>query len=143
MCYGGQPQSLQSKFTYDREETWNERLGNANQYVPCCCMYCRYMSRIQASHGTEETQSDFYLAHVEEMIDNTYDQPNSARNQNSSYGILNQSLFHNSTGMARSGINAHLTPTKNKRNIRGEQTTNHAKQGYCSERGRKTIRNCS
>ena len=35
--------------------------------------------------GTEETQADFYLALAEEMIDNTYDQPNSARTQNSGY----------------------------------------------------------
>ena len=61
---------------------------------------------------TEETRAEIYPALAEEIRDNTYDQPNSARNQNSSYGILNQSLFHNSTGMARSGINAHLTPTK-------------------------------
>ena len=45
--------------------------------------------------------------------------------------------------MARSGINAHLTPTKKKRNIRSEQTTNYANQGYCSECGKKTIWNCS
>ena len=42
------------------------------------------------STGIEETQDDFYLELVEEMIDNMYDQPNSARNQNSGYDTPNQ-----------------------------------------------------
>ena len=45
--------------------------------------------------------------------------------------------------MEISGINAHLTPTKQKRKIKNGQSTNHAKQGYCYECGSKTRWNCS
>ena len=75
--------------------------------------------------GTEETQAEFYLALSEEMIYNTYDQLSSARTKNSGYESPNQSLFHQSTGMSRSGINAHLTPTKKKRKLKNGQSTNH------------------
>ena len=77
------------------------------------------------------------------MIDNTYDQLKSARNQNPGYNTPNQSLFYHSASMEGSGINEHLTSTKKKRTLRSEQTTNYANQGYCSECGNKTIWNCS
>ena len=77
------------------------------------------------------------------MIDNTYDQSKSARTKNSGYESPSPSLFHHSTGMERSGINAHLTPTKKKRNIKNGQSTNHANQGYCYECGNKTRWNFS
>ena len=93
--------------------------------------------------GTEETQAAFYLALAEEMIDNTYDTPNQTRSQNNGYESPNESLFDHATGAARSGINAHLTPTKKKRKLKNGMLTNHAKQGYCHECGRKTRWNCS
>ena len=62
--------------------------------------------------GTEETHAAFYLALAEEMIDNTYDTPNQTRSQNNGYESPNESSFHHATGAARSGINVHLTPTK-------------------------------
>ena len=45
--------------------------------------------------------------------------------------------------MARSGINAQLTPLKKKIKIQSGQTKKYAKQGYCSECGIKTRWNCS
>ena len=42
------------------------------------------------STGTEYTQADFYIALSEEIIDDMYNQPNSARNKKSGYNTPNQ-----------------------------------------------------
>ena len=62
--------------------------------------------------GTEETHAAFHLALAEEMIDNTYDNPNQTCSQNNNYESPNESLFNHATSAARSVINTHLTPTK-------------------------------
>ena len=86
---------------------WSMRI-NMSLFAICIVDTCL---AYKLSTGTKETQAEFYLALAEEMIDNTYDQPNSAHTKNSNKESPSQSLFHHSTGMARSGINAHLTPT--------------------------------
>ena len=53
-----------------------------NMYLAAICIVDTCLE-YKLSTVTEETQDDFYLALAEEMIDNTYDQPNSACNQNS------------------------------------------------------------
>ena len=118
---------------------WSIRI---NMSLVAICIVETWLA-YKLSTGTEETQAEFYLALAEEMIDNTYDQPNSARTKQSGYESPRQSLFHHSTGMEISGINAHLTPTKKKRKLKNRNSTKNAKQGYCYECGRKTIWNFS
>ncbi len=63
------------------------------------------------STETEEKQRDFYELLAEEMIDNTHDQVRGRRavSEDGSPGIIT------AEGHMRSGIAAHLTPTKKKR----------------------------
>ena len=113
-----------------------------NMSLVAICIVDTWLAYKQCT-GTQETQADFYLALAEELIDNSYDEPNSTRGQNRGNRSQSESMFDNATGMARSGVSAHLTPTKKRRKTRDGNFTNHAKQGYCDECGRKTKWNCS
>jgi hypothetical protein len=102
------------------------------------------------STETEEKQRDFYELLAEEMIDNTHDQVRGRRavSEDGSPGIIT------AEGHMRSGIAAHLTPTKNKRRRRenmedGENNskrfsnTTYMQQGRCIVCKMKTTQVCS
>ena len=97
--------------------------------------------------GTKCTQNEFYMDLAEELIDNNYDRVRgtASRGQQQSYSSspTNDNLIHPRTGELRAGVSAHLTPTKKKRKRRDGSVTNHLKQGYCDECGKKTKYNCS
>ena len=100
---------------------------------------------------TEKKQRDFYELLAEEVIDNTYDQVRGGRRQgseNGSPGIIT------AEGHMRSGIAAHLTPTKKKRRKRETmedganntirlKNTNYMQQGRCIVCKKKTTQVCS
>jgi len=95
--------------------------------------------------ATTESQQDFYTSLSEELIDNIYDQVGGtlvARMQ--SEGVNHSpDLVDRRTGAGRSGIMAHLTPTKKKRKTKEEGLTNHSLQGRCRVCGLKTRYVCS
>jgi hypothetical protein len=89
-----------------------------------------------------ESQKDFYTLLAEELIDNTFDSPR--RRTRHSEGVSDTSpVLNRSTGMARAGVGAHLTPTKRKRKTKDGQETKHKLQGRCMICSVKTSYLCS
>lgn len=97
--------------------------------------------------GSKCTQSEFYNDLAEELIDNNYDRVGGTGSRQQPTGSenspLTQNLINPRTGSVRAGISIHLTPTKKKRKRKDGTVTNHLKQGYCNECGKKTKYNCS
>jgi hypothetical protein len=98
---------------------------------------------------TEEKQREFYEMLAEEMIDNTHDQVRGRRSENTGDGGIIAADGH-----MRSGISAHLTPTKRKRRKReavegetGNQmrltNTSYMQQGRCIVCSKKSTQVCS
>lgn len=112
MCCDGQPQLLQVKFTYDWEENWNNRWATWINIPLVGISIVDTWLACKLATGTKETHADFYLALVDEIKNNTYNLPNSARTQNSGYNSPNQLLFRHSTGITRVGIHTNFTPKK-------------------------------
>ncbi|KAG7343000.1 transposase IS4 [Nitzschia inconspicua] len=82
--------------------------------------------------GTSETQSEFYSWLAEELIDNSYDKGPIRRSTGSvTEASPPQHLFDSRTGAGRSGIQAHLTPTKRKRKVKGVIMQKQFYQGQC------------
>jgi hypothetical protein len=84
--------------------------------------------------GLKEIQEDFYGHLAAELIDNNYDQVHRSTRQcdaGSPEGSYDSSVIDTRTGEPRSGIYAHLSPTKRRRkNKWGIKTTN-TFQGRC------------
>lgn len=82
---------------------------------------------------TNETQSEFYTLLAEELIDNTFDEGlRSRRATTTAIGKASPEVLDTRTGAGRSGIYAHLTPTKRKRRRADGTLTNHSLQGRCT-----------
>ncbi|KAG7352288.1 transposase IS4 [Nitzschia inconspicua] len=82
--------------------------------------------------GTSETQSEFYSWLAEELIDNSYDKDPIWRSTGSvTEASPPQHLFDSRTGAGRSAIQAHLTPTKRKRKVKGVIMQNQFYQSQC------------
>lgn len=138
-----------------RTHKWSLRV-NLSLLSICIVNTWRVYSRMTFGdtneEGGAETQKDFYSYLAAELIDNTYD--NRARreryNQNepttppSTFNNVFSPLIDPRTGLARSGVDIHLTPTTKKRkNQRGEKT-NHSFQGRCKVcHVNKTTHECS
>ena len=91
----------------------------------------------------EEAQKLFYTYLSEELIDNTYNGVGSARRrefgEGGSPGLATSAM----TGAPRSGVSAHLTPTKKRRLTLAGKLTNHLKQGRCRMCSKKSQYTCS
>jgi len=88
-----------------------------------------------------EKQKAFYSMLAEELIDNNYDAVSSGRRARSSVTGVEQGVAGMLTdryGQPRSGIHAHLTPTKRKR-----KQNSYCQQGRCKICGKKTTLVCS
>ena len=132
----------QSSLMMERKLGTKDWAMRINMSLVAICIVDAWLAYKQCT-GTHETQANFYLALAEELIDNTYDEPNSTRARNNVNRSPSDPMFNHATGTARSGVSTHLTPTKKKRKTKDGCITNHAKQGYCDECGRKTKWNCS
>jgi hypothetical protein len=84
-------------------------------------------------------QREFYVALVEEVIDNSFDRI--GRRERQCVADESEAMVN---GEPRSGLSAHLTPTKRKRRRRlsGEVLAG-ARQGKCRICGRKSTLICS
>jgi hypothetical protein len=89
--------------------------------------------------NTEEKQKDFYSFLAEELIDNNYDSVGRRRGVNSP--VAGPQLV-TINGLARCGVEAHLSPTKRRRKEKG-LTTNGLYQGKCRICKKKTVFVCS
>jgi hypothetical protein len=91
-----------------------------------------------------ETQKEFYSLLAEELIDNTYDDEGliARRRRNQEDGTDISPLLYRGSGMPRSGVNSHITPTKRKRTVKGQQTS-YLMQGRCTQCSKKTTSCCS
>ncbi len=96
----------------------------------------------KAATETTEDQKSFYCALAEELVDNSYDEGLRAGRQK---GIKpnGESPTLSENGLPRSGINAHLTPTKRKRKRSDGSETRYLLQGRCKQCGSKTTMTCS
>ena len=93
-----------------------------------------------------EKQCDFYAYLAEELIDNNYDTWGHARRrQQGSGGMVNDEspTLSRVTGLPRSGVAAHLTPTKRRRRKSDGSLTIHRLQGRCMICQLKTTYLCS
>lgn len=97
----------------------------------------------KAATATLEKQHDFYTLLAEELIDNTYDTVQGNTPTNADAGVMNSELLDRTTGAGRAGVDAHLTPTKQKRRRCDGTVTNHSKQGRCRMCLKKTRHICS
>jgi Transposase IS4 len=99
------------------------------------------------NHGNPHAagnQKDFYSMLSEELIDNTYDVKGGRsmglkRSPTSNY---HDACLRTINGQPRSGVLTHLTPSKRRKNSKGEQTT-FRYQGRCKECQKKTTWQCS
>jgi hypothetical protein len=87
-----------------------------------------------------EKQKDFYSFLAEELIDNNYDSVGRRGNRENATDAGPQLVTVN--GLARCGIEAHLSPTKRRRIEKGV-TTNGLYQGKCRICKKKTVFVCS
>jgi len=94
---------------------------------------------------TTEKQIDFYTCLAEEMIDNTYDSLGGRRGRTTEVPNRDDEspVMSRRTGMPQSGVYAHLTPTKRKRNTRDGEPTKQRLQGRCMMCQKKTTYLCS
>jgi hypothetical protein len=95
--------------------------------------------------NSEEKQKDFYILLSEELIDNNYDRTGgrSRRQEDGGIGSNSSPTITHATGAPRSGIYAHLTPTKRRKKKSNGELTRYSYQGRCKVCGRKTIYICS
>ena len=93
--------------------------------------------------GSQESQSDFYTALAEELIDNTFDQAINARRSSAGSTIQAGQSAVSPNGFARAGVGPHLTPTKRKRKNKDGDTLNYLHQGRCAVCSLKTTMVCS
>jgi hypothetical protein len=93
----------------------------------------------------KEIQKDFYGHLAAELIDNKYDHIGSRRQHaaGSPDGSFDSNLIDNRTGEPRSGIDAHLSPTKRRRKNKWGRETANTFQGRCTVCRSKTIYQCS
>jgi hypothetical protein len=89
---------------------------------------------------TEEKQREFYELLAEEMIDNTHDLRGRRHAPNS---VTGSPELITPDGHMRTGIGAHLTPTKRKRKTKDGKDTSYMQQGRCNVCGMKTTMVCS
>ena len=93
---------------------------------------------------SEEKQQDFYEALPEELIDNKHDQVQSCQSMaTDSTDSMGSPKLITADGHLRSGISAHITPTKKKRKKRGGCATSYMLQGRCTVCTMKTTQVCS
>jgi hypothetical protein len=82
------------------------------------------------SQSTEckETQKDFYDELVEDLIDNNFDgaADGGRRSRDNTRVVDRNPTLSRTPGAPRSGVDAHLRPTKRKRMSRGESIDSHA-----------------
>lgn len=90
----------------------------------------------------DEKQRQFYELLAEEMIDNQHDQVRT-RGSLESATLVGSPELVTASGHLRSGISAHITPTKRKRKTKDGQNTRFMLQGRCVVCGMKTTQVCS
>jgi hypothetical protein len=94
--------------------------------------------------GSLESQSDFYTALAEELIDNTFDQAINARRSSAGSPFAAGQSAVSPNGFARApGVGPHLTPTKRKRKKKDRTILNALHQGRCAVCSLKTTMVCS
>ena len=90
----------------------------------------------------DETQKELYSLLSEELIDNTYDDQGLAARRQRLPGNTSPSTLAQGTGLPRGGVHSHITPTKKKRKVQGQDTT-YLAQGRCTQCKKKTTSGCS
>ena len=118
--------------------SWDKRV---NFSILGICIVDTWLA-YQLATNTKTPQRDFYMDLAEELIDNNYDGSNTRRHINLNNEQVSPTLRSKRDGTMRSGVCAHLTPTK-KRRIANKKVTNQCKQGYCAVCRKKTKYNCS
>lgn len=96
-----------------------------------------WLAYIQCTKA-KETQKEFYTYLAEELIDNTYDSLIRSGRQTWPTNQTPSPVLATATGRPRSGVYAHLTPTKLKR-----KGTNSLLQSICHKCQMKTTYICS
>ena len=92
--------------------------------------------------NSDESQKVFYVLLAEELIDNVYDQSNTTRLGRRVAEGTSPTLAAG-TGVPRSGVAAHITPTKRRRMKQDGTATKYLMQGRCMECGAKSTYLCS
>jgi hypothetical protein len=98
---------------------------------------------IGRANGREEKQKDFYTALAEELVDNQYDNVGSRRVFVEANLDSDSPALSRSTGEPRSGLYAHLTPTKKRRKNKDGSFSSNRLQGRCLVCSKKTTYVCS
>ena len=124
---------------------WSKR---ANMSILGVCIVDTYLSYqgIRMLNNTDEDKKrGFYLALAEEMIDNMYDSPSSVTRHTAVVrdGDELPLLMIDIHGEERSGVDIHVTPTKDYRKNREGVDKTYLKQGHCLMCKKKTIHVCS
>ena len=90
-------------------------------------------------------QKQFYSQLIEELIDNNYDRVGGRRNSLEPANVGGVVAAHAVAGVQRprSGIDAHLTPTREKRRKADGTRTNESHRGRCRVCHKKTPFTCS
>ena len=103
-----------------------------------------YLVYCQSTECKDDTQKQFYEQLAEELIDNKYDgaAANGRRSRENTGVVDPHPTLARTTGIPRSGVDAHLTPTKRKRKSRGEDTY-YLQQGDCRVCKHRTTNICS
>jgi hypothetical protein len=90
----------------------------------------------------DEKQAEFYTLLAEELIENTYDSA-LGRRRRSDFVTEDSPTLSRLTGAPRSGVYAHLTPTKRRRRRADGSLTKQRLQGRCMICHKKTTYLCS
>ena len=95
--------------------------------------------------GSTELQSEFYVCHAEELIDNNINSRLQCRRNSGEDGSDSddESPVMTHTGRVCAGISCHLTPTKCCHHTSDGELTAERLQGHCIECGKKTTYLCS
>lgn len=98
-----------------------------------------------------ETQKEFYGRLAAELIDNRFDfvgrasgrGASSSNNNNDDDDVFDSPAIDRNTGVARSGVDAHITPTKRRQKDKRGKEKPFALQGRCKICSEKTTYECS
>ncbi len=121
---------------------WSMRVNTSLLGMCIVDTWYAYSQCTKANDGTDEKQKDFYSFLAEELIDNNYDSVGRRNRDGSTPDTTRAPRLVTVNGLARCGVEAHLSPTKRRRVEKGV-TTNGLYQGKCKVCKKKTVFVCS
>ena len=130
---------------------WNKGVVKASIFAMCVVdtwlVYNGCKQSDDAAQMNEQqahsTQKEFYTLLAEELIDNSYDEVRRRRQSTGESTFSDRALLIREDGLPRSGLSAHLTPTKRRKVDPAGNQTKHHWQGRCNVCKLKSTQLCS